>query len=60
MNTAIEQWLDYVSGQSTADEVFRAVATELPPLSSLILDRSCQFQCQHCIFQSENSTRGRS
>lgn len=56
METSIDRWFDYVSGQGTADEVFQAVAMELPPLSSLILDRSCQFQCQHCIFQKENSS----
>jgi len=56
MKTSIDQWFAYISGQSEADEVFRAVALELPSLSSLILDRSCQFQCQHCIFQKEASS----
>jgi MoaA/NifB/PqqE/SkfB family radical SAM enzyme len=54
---AIDYWFSHVSGQSNAEEVFQVVAMELPPLSSLILDRSCQFQCQHCIFQKESSSR---
>ena len=57
MQTSIDKWFAYISGQGEADEVFREIATELPPLSSLILDRSCQFQCQHCIFQKEASPR---
>src|ERR1700722_7937433 len=57
MQASIDQWFAYVSGQGEADEVFRAVALELPPLSSLILDRSCQFQFKHCIFQKEASSR---
>ena len=56
MQASIDQWFAYVSGQGEADEVFQALALELPPLSSLILDRSCQFQCQHCIFQKEASS----
>ena len=58
MKTAIDQWLGYVSGQGELNEVFLAAALELPPLSSLILDRSCQFQCRHCIFQKETSLVG--
>lgn len=57
MQASIDQWFAYVSSQGEADEVFQAVAMELPPLSSLILDRTCQFQCQHCIFQKEASSR---
>jgi len=55
---AIDYWFSHISGQSNVGEVFQAVATELPPLASLILDRSCQFQCQHCIFQKEPISRG--
>lgn len=54
---AIDQWFAYVSGQGEADEVFEAIALELPPLSSLILDRACPFQCRHCIFQKEVASK---
>ncbi len=57
MKTSIDYWFACVNGQGENDEVFRVIATELPSLSSLILDRSCQFQCQHCIFQNETSSK---
>ena len=53
----IDYWFSYIRDLGTIDEVFQALALELPPLSSLILDRSCRFQCQHCIFQKEISSK---
>lgn len=55
----IDSWLDYVSGgDEISNQIFEILASELPSLASLILDRSCRFQCEHCIFQKEAKFEG--
>ncbi len=56
MKTSIDHWFAYISGKGDSADLFKALTIEMPPLVSLILDRSCRFQCKHCIFQPETSS----
>ncbi|MDD2757896.1 MAG: hypothetical protein PHD72_00790 [Patescibacteria group bacterium] len=40
----------------TVELVFKSLKNERPDLCSIILERSCMYQCNHCIFQPEKSS----
>ncbi len=57
---AIEVWAQHVlDGYSQANTAFtQALRNEPPTLLSVIMERACNMQCSHCLFQDEVSSAG--
>jgi MoaA/NifB/PqqE/SkfB family radical SAM enzyme len=58
MKSSIVRWYNLVFqkkivSKKDIDLLFSVLKKELPKICSLILERSCCFQCKHCIFQPE-------
>ena len=65
MNHTIESidfWYKLVSNYKDIEEndkehMVELLQQELPTLSSLIMERTCNLSCSHCVFQNEKSSR---
>lgn len=57
---AIDYWFSVVStGKREAnvvDKMYESLAGEIPPILSVVGERTCNLSCAHCIFQDESSS----
>jgi len=56
---SIDLWYQIVNGEITEgydQKMQNLLQNELPTLSSLIMERTCNLSCKHCAFQDEKST----
>ena len=58
--SAIDYWFSVVStGQRPEDSIlkmYESLAREIPPILSVVGERTCNLSCAHCIFQDEKSS----
>ena len=56
----MDYWFSLVSGggesRKLASKMYQALAKEIPPILSVVGERTCNLQCTHCIFQAERSS----
>jgi len=55
----MDYWFSYVLGnqrKEIIEKMYEALSTEIPKIVSIVGERNCNLQCQHCIFQKEQSS----
>lgn len=53
---SIDIWLGYISGGiDLSPEIYTSLKNEVPLFISWVGERTCNLQCNHCIFQKEKS-----
>jgi MoaA/NifB/PqqE/SkfB family radical SAM enzyme len=55
---SIDDWYHHVIEKNDrADEILKLLRGETPARLSVIFERACNLQCNHCIFQNEKSSK---
>lgn len=55
---SIDSWYQHViRGNDKKKKIRKQLKTEIPARLSVIFERACTWQCKHCIFQQEQSSK---
>lgn len=57
--SSMDYWFSYVFGnkeEEIVEKMYKALSLEVPRILSVVGERNCNLQCQHCIFQKEKSS----
>ncbi|MDD5290026.1 MAG: hypothetical protein PHT40_02395 [Patescibacteria group bacterium] len=55
-------WYSYITGdfknkKNLEEKIISSLKKEIPTTIAVIMERSCYFQCRHCLFQKEGSSK---